>query len=81
MSKIRARRYSIEIKDSNGSLLFSTVAYWDDKHRRIVLAQITRLAGLPDVNFRTEPALEPQPSKSKPATARSRSKTARPAPR
>jgi len=81
MSKIRARRYSIEIKDSNGSLLFSTVAYWDDKDRRIALAQITRLAGLPDVNFHTEPALEPQSSKSKPDTARSRSKTARPAPR
>jgi hypothetical protein len=81
MSKIRARRYSIEIKDSNGSLLFSTVAYWDDKDRRIALAQITHLAGVPDVNFYSEPALEPQSNKSKPATARSRSKTARPAPR
>ena len=81
MSKIRARRYSIEIKDSNGSLLFSTVAYWDDKERRIALAQISRLAGLPDVNFHTEPALEPRSSKSKPARGRSRSKTGGPASR
>ena len=80
MVKVRARSYSIEIKDPNGSLLFSTVAYWDDKEKRIALAQITRLAGLPDVNFHTEPALELQ-SSSKPDTARSRSKTARPAPR
>jgi hypothetical protein len=81
MPKTRARRYSIEVKDPKGSLLFSTLAYWDDKDRRIALAQITRLAGLPDVNFHSEPALEPQSSKSKPTTARSRSKTARPAPR
>jgi hypothetical protein len=81
MSKIRARRYSIEIKDSNGSLLFSTVAYWDDKDRRIALAQITRLAGLPDVNFHTEPALEPQTGKREAVSTRFRSKTPGPAPR
>jgi len=81
MPRTRARRYSIEIKNPDGSLLFSTIAYWDDKERRSALAQITRLAGLPDVNFHTEPALEPQSSKSARATARSRSKTARPAPR
>jgi hypothetical protein len=81
MPKVRARRYSVEIKAPDGSLLFSTVAYWDDKERRIALAQISRLAGLPDVNFHAEPALEPRPSKSKPASGRSRSKTARPASR
>jgi hypothetical protein len=81
MPKVRGRRYSIEIKDARGSLLFSTVAYWNDKDRRMALAQITRLAGLPEVNFYTEPALEPQSSKRESTTARSRSKTTRPAPR
>jgi len=81
MSRKRARRYSIEIKDPEGSLLFSTVAYWNDQDRRVALAQITRLAGVPEVNFHTEPALEPRSSKSEPAPARSKSKTVRSAPR
>jgi hypothetical protein len=81
MPRTRARRYSIEIKDPKGSLQFSTLAYWDDKERRIALAQITRLAGLPDVNFHSEPVFEPRSSKTKPTTPRSRSKTARPTPR
>jgi hypothetical protein len=65
MPKNRARRYSIEIKDAKGSILFSTVAYWDDKDRRIAIAQITRLAELPEVNFHAEPALEPETAKAK----------------
>jgi len=60
MPKSRARRYSVEIKDAKGVVLFSTIAYWDDQDRRIALAQITRLAGLPEVNFHTELALEPE---------------------
>jgi hypothetical protein len=44
MPKTRARCYSIEVKDPKGSLLFSTLAYWDDKDKRIALAQITRPA-------------------------------------
>jgi hypothetical protein len=81
MPKARARRYLIEIKDVKGSILFSTVAYWDDKDRGIAVAQITRLAGLPEVNFYTEPALEPEFGKGASATTRSSSKTAKPAPR
>ena len=81
MPKARARRYLIEIKDVKGSILFSTVAYWDDKDRRIAVAQITRLAGPPEVNFYTEPALEPESGKGESATARSPSKTGRPTPR
>jgi hypothetical protein len=57
------RRYSIEIKDAEGSVLFSSVAYWDDKDKRIALAQITRLAQLPEVNFYAEPALTPHVGK------------------
>jgi hypothetical protein len=81
MPKSRARRYSIEIKDTKGSVLFSTIAYWDDQDRRIALAQISRLAGLPEVNFHAEPALEPASGKGRSSADRSRSKTARPAPR
>ena len=64
MPQTRARRYAIEIKDVEGSVLFSAVACWDDKDKRIALAQITRLAQLPEVNFYVEPALEPQSDKS-----------------
>jgi hypothetical protein len=60
MPQTRARRYAIEIKDAEGSVLFSAVACWDDKDKRIALAQITRLARLPEVNFYTEPTLAPQ---------------------
>jgi hypothetical protein len=81
MPKTRARRYSIEIKDAKGSILFSTVAYWDDKDRRIAIAQIARLAELPEVNFYAEPVLEPETGKGKPVSTRSRSKAPRPAPR
>jgi hypothetical protein len=59
-----ARRYAIEIKDAEGSVVLRAVAYWDDKDKRIALAQITRLARLPEVNFYTEPALAPQSGNS-----------------
>jgi len=64
MPQTRARRYSIEIKDAKGSVVFRAVACWGDKDKRIALAQITRLAQLPEVNFYVEPALEPQSDKS-----------------
>ena len=64
MPHARARRYSIEIKDAEGSVVFCAVAYWDDKDKRIAIAQITRLAQLPEVNFYAEPALEPQSDNS-----------------
>jgi len=60
-----ARRYSIEIKDAEGSVVFHEVACWDDKDKRFALAQIERLARLPEVNFHTEPALAPQSGNSK----------------
>jgi hypothetical protein len=47
-----------------GAVLFSAAAYWDDKERRIGIAQITRLARLPEVNFYAEPALTPQSGNS-----------------
>jgi hypothetical protein len=59
MVEIHPRRYLIEIRDAKGSVLFSAAAHWRDKDRRIALAQIMRLAGLPEVNFYSEPALAP----------------------
>jgi hypothetical protein len=59
-----ARRYSIEIKDAKGSIVFSTIACWDDKDKRLALAQIERLARLPEVNVYTGRALAPKSDKS-----------------
>jgi hypothetical protein len=61
----RARRYSIEIKDAGGSIVFSGLACWDDKDNRLALAQITNLAQLPAVNFYTGPARELDSGNSK----------------
>jgi DNA-binding response OmpR family regulator len=44
----RIRRYSIEIKDANGSRVYFTMAEWSDEKRRIAVAKICRLAGMPD---------------------------------
>jgi hypothetical protein len=60
-----AQRYLIEIKDAKGSIVFSAVACWDDKDKRLALAQIERLAQLPEVNFDTGPAHEPESGTSK----------------
>jgi hypothetical protein len=62
---LRARRYAIEIKDAEGSIVFSAVALWDDKDKRGALAQIERLAQLPKVSFYTGPVHEPDSSNSK----------------
>ena len=32
------RRYLIEIKDSEGSVMFCAIAIWDDKDKRLALA-------------------------------------------
>ena len=55
-----ARRYLIEIKDTEGTVVVSAVARWDDTDKRRALAQIERLAPLPQVNVYTGPALAPQ---------------------
>jgi hypothetical protein len=64
MPHTRARRYSIEIKDAEGSVVFRGVACWGDKDKRSAIGRITRLAQLPEVNFYAEPALEPQSDNS-----------------
>jgi hypothetical protein len=47
------RRYVIEIKDSEGAVVFSAVARWSFKGKRRALAQIERLAPLPHVTVYT----------------------------
>jgi hypothetical protein len=63
MANSRTRRFFIEIRDAKGAPLFRSVAYWDEKDTRAAIARITQLAGLPDVNVRPEPQLEPKRGK------------------
>jgi hypothetical protein len=61
MSRTRAaRRYTIQIKDPEGTVVFRAVVRWDDQDKRRALAQIERLAPMPDVTFHTGRALAPQ---------------------
>jgi hypothetical protein len=61
MTNIRAvRLYTIEIKDTEGRVVFSTAAHWDNKNKRRALAQIEGLAPPPLVNVYTGRALATQ---------------------
>ena len=53
-------RCLIEIKDATGVVLFFSVAYWDEHDNRIAIAQIMRLADIPEVNSWSEPQFEPE---------------------
>jgi hypothetical protein len=65
MPRIRAaRRYTIEIKDTEGAVVFRAVVCWDDKDKRAALAQIERLAALPEPNVYTGRSLVPEPANS-----------------
>ena len=45
----RTRRYSIEIKDIKaGRTVVLTAADWDEDEMRVAVAQVMRLAGVPD---------------------------------
>jgi hypothetical protein len=44
----KCRRYSIEIKDSEGSIILRTIALWDAYDRRTAVAKILRLDGVFD---------------------------------
>ena len=44
-------RYLIQIKDAADVVLFSSAAYWDEQDKRLAIAQIMRLADVPEVNF------------------------------
>ena len=42
----RTRRYSLQIKDAQGSIVLATVAVWDGHDRRAAVAKILRLDGV-----------------------------------
>jgi hypothetical protein len=44
----KTRRYSIEIKDPDNKPVLFTAVDWTEEERLIAVAQIMRLAGLPD---------------------------------
>ena len=51
MPRKRTRRYSIEVKDTiTGKAVIFTVADWTDDERRAALAQVLRMAALPDTD-------------------------------
>ena len=51
MPKERGRRYSIEIKNvAIDETVTLTAADWTDDEKRLAVAQVLRLAGLPDDN-------------------------------
>jgi hypothetical protein len=61
MANNRTRRYSIEVRDADGVILFSGRAEWTETERRRAVAQIERVASLPEANVYAEPTLQPQP--------------------
>jgi hypothetical protein len=63
----KTRRYSIEIKDPDNRPVLFAALDWTDDERLIAVAQIMRLAGLPDDCF-TAPATEPKRAVAKPDT-------------
>ena len=60
----RIRRYLIEVKDPQGKSVFVTAAYWDEEDKRIAIAQIMRLADIPEVNSWSEPPVKPELGKT-----------------
>ena len=50
MPKGRTRRYFIEIKDPDNKSVVFAAAVWTDEEKRIALARILRLAGIPNDN-------------------------------
>ena len=42
----RTRRYSLQIKDAKGSIVFAAAAVWDGDDRRVAVAKILRLDGV-----------------------------------
>jgi hypothetical protein len=53
----KTRRYIIEVTGAKTrKIAVFTGAEWTDDERRIIVAQMMRLAGLPDENWLTRPA-------------------------
>lgn len=56
MPKPRTRRYTVEIQDDKGKAVIFTAADWTVDERRVAVAQVLRLAGVPADNCLTQPA-------------------------
>jgi hypothetical protein len=70
MPKTATRRYSIEIRDLKADkTVLLTAVDWEEEDRRVALAQVMRLAGLPGANSLTKPT-EPVPKRRPTAAAR-----------
>jgi hypothetical protein len=61
----KTRRYSIDIKDPDNKSVLFTAVEWTDEERSIAVAQILRLAGLPDDNRFTAPAAQKKKGRGK----------------
>jgi hypothetical protein len=61
MPRKRTRRYSIEVKDTTTGKAVIFTADWTDDERRAALAQVLRMAGLPDTDCFTV-AVKPEDS-------------------
>jgi hypothetical protein len=53
----KTRRYSLKIKDAQGSIVLAAVAVWDGHDRRAAVAKILRLDGVLAAPLLSEPAL------------------------
>ena len=53
----KTRRYSLKIKDAQGSIVLAAVAVWDGHDRRAAVAKILRLDGVLEAPLLSEPAL------------------------
>jgi hypothetical protein len=52
----KQRRYSIEIKDDKGNTVIFMAADWTVDDRRVAVAQVLRLTGVPDAGSFTDTA-------------------------
>jgi hypothetical protein len=58
------RRYAIEVSDvETDQIVFLTAADWTEEQKRVALAQIMRLPGLPDEDCLIKPAA-PRPKRA-----------------
>jgi hypothetical protein len=53
----KTRRYSLKIKDAQGSIVLAAVAVWDGHDRRAAVAKILRLDGVLEAPLLSEAAL------------------------
>jgi hypothetical protein len=65
MPSSKTRRYSIDIKDPDNKSVLFTAVDWTDEERLVAVAQILRLAGLPEDKGFVAPAAKPEKRRGK----------------